>query len=268
MQIDRTKINFMPLIRGPLWGQENLPKHIYASVESLMLQYETDPDAIPPLLPEPFKPGKSPVVSVLFNDNNGVDFMAGGGYRLAAISVAAQFDGENGHFEGSYVLVMPENQTLPIITGREWLGMPKFFADISSIRIMQDGHLRCEASLWGHLLFGIDIAPPLKEQNVLIRKAASTQSTKTPSFGYKYFASLNGPPDADYPTIMWNDINMDYLWLGKGGELYFGNQTEQDIGDFKPVLDALKSLPVRKVVQTVHWRGSMVLRNDKNGRIR
>jgi hypothetical protein len=268
MQIDRTKINFMPLIRGPLWGQGNLPKHVYTSVESLMLQYETVSDAIPPLLPEPFKAGKSPIVSVLFNDNNGVDFMAGGGYRLAAISVAAQFDGENGHFEGSYVLVMLENQTLPIITGREWLGMPKFFADISSIRVMENGHLRCEASLWGHLLFGIDIAPPLKEQNVLIRKAASTLSTKTPAFGYKYFASLNGPPDADYPTIMWNDIDMEYLRLGKGGELYFGNQTEKDIGDFKPVLDALKSLPVRKVEQTVHWRGSMVLRNDKNGRIR
>ena len=82
MQIDRTKIYFMPLIRGPLWDQNNLPKHNYASVESLMLQYETDPDAIPPLLPEPFKPGKSPNVTVMFADNNGVDFMAGRGYRF------------------------------------------------------------------------------------------------------------------------------------------------------------------------------------------
>ena len=268
MQIDHTKINFMPLIRGPLWGQDNLPRHVYASVESLMLQYETDPDAIPPLLPEPFKPGKSPTVSVLFNDTNGVDFMVGGGYRLAAISVAAQFDGEVGHLDGDYVLVMPENSTLPILSGREWLGMPKIFADISSIRILNDGHLRCEASLRGHLLFGIDIAPPLKEQNVLIRKTASAQSTKTPAFGYKYIASLDGPPDADYPTIMWNDVSIKELWLGKGGEFYFGNPTENDIGDFKPVLDALKSLAVRKVKQTVHWRGSMVLRNDKNGRIR
>ena len=118
--------------------------------------------------------------------------MAGGGYRFAAISVAAQFDGEDGHLEGDYVLAMPENKTLPIITGREWLGMPKIFADISSIRVMNDGHLRCEASLWGHLLFGIDIAPPLKEKNAIIRKAASAQSTKTPAFGYKYIASLNG----------------------------------------------------------------------------
>ena len=268
MQIDRTKINFMPLIRGPLWDQDKLQKHVYAHVESIMIQYETDPDAIPPLLPEPFKPGTTPTVSVMFNDTNGVDFIAGGGYRLATISVAAQFDGEDGHLEGSYVLVMPENRGLPIVTGREWLGMPKFLADISSIRLLENGHLRCEASLWGHLLFGIDIAPPLKRQNALVRKVASTQSSKSPAFGYKYIASLDGPPDADYPTIMWNDTDIEHLWLGKDGEFYFGNPSVQDIGEYAPIIDALKSLPVRKVVQTVHWRGSMVLRNDKNGRIR
>ena len=268
MQIDRTKINFMPLVRGSLWDKKNLPRHVYASVETLMIQYETAPDAIPPLLPEPFKPGKSPIVSVLFVDNHGVDFMAGGGYRLSAVSVAAQFDGEDGHLEGSYVLVMPENDALPIITGREWLGMPKFFADISPIRLLENGHLRCEASLWGHLLFGIDIAPPLKEQNVLIRKAASAQSSKSPAFGYKYIDSLDGSPDADYPTIMWSDTNIEYLRLGKSAEFYFGNPTEEDIGYFKPGIDALKSLPVLKVTQTVHSRGSMILRNDKNGRIR
>ena len=257
----------MPLIRGPLWDQSNLPKHVYANVESLMLVYETEPEAIPPLLPEPFKPGKSPTLTVLFCDNNGVDFMAGGGYRLAAISVAARFDGRDGHMEGNYVLVMPESSTLPIITGREWLGMPKFYADVSLIRTMGNGHLRCEASMWGHLLFGIDIRPPLRAQNVLVRKAAGLQGTKTPSFGYKYIASLNGLPDADYPTIMWCDNIIDQLWLGKSGEFYFGDPTEQDIGDFKPVLDALKSLPVRSVVQTMHSHGSMVLRNDRNGRI-
>lgn len=268
MQIDQTKINFMPLIQGALGDKNDLPKHVYANVETLMLEYETDPDAISPLLPECFKPGASSSVSVLFIENNGVDFMAGGGYRLAAVSVAAQFDGEDGHLEGSYVLVMPENDTLPIISGREWLGMPKTFADISPIRLMENGHLRCEASIWGHLLFGIDIAPPLKEQNALIRKAASVQSSKSPAFGYKYIDSLNGPPDANYPTIMWTDTKLERLRLGKSGEFYFGNPSEKDIGSYKPVIDALKSLPILRIMQTVYSHSSMILRNDKNGRIR
>ena len=268
MQIDRSKIHTMPLIVGPLWDQKELPRNVYTHVETLMLQYETDPDAIGALLPDPFRPGKTPLVTVLFNDCNGVDFMAGNGYRLGAISVAAQFDGEAGHLEGGFVLVMPENQTLPIFTGREWLGMPKFHADISSIRIMEDGHLRCEASLWGHLLFGIDIAPPFKKQNALVCKIAGDQSTKAPAFGYKYIASLNGPPDADYPTIMWNDSHIDDLWMGKSGELYFGNPTQKDISYYHPMIGALKTLPVRSVKMATHSIGSGVLRNDKNGRIR
>jgi len=267
MKIDRTKIYFMPLIRGPLWDQKNVPGQNYASVEALMIEYETDPEAIPPLLPEPYKPGKEPNVTVMFTDNNGVDFMAGNGYRFAVVSVAAQFDGQDGHLEGNYVLCMPEDQTLPIIGGREWLGMPKFHADISSIRVMENGHLRSELSMWGHLLFGIDVAPPFKNQNALIRKAASSRSSKTPAFGYKYIASLHGPPDADYPTIMWSDSNLEQLEFGKSGEFFFGNPTENDIGYFKPFLDALKTLPVRKIKQAAHSRGSMVLRNDKNGRI-
>jgi acetoacetate decarboxylase len=257
----------MPLIRGPLWDLDDLPRHVYSSVESLMLQFETDPDAIPPLLPEPFKPGKTPIVNVLFNDNNGVDFMAGRGYRFAAISVSAEFHGKDAQLEGGYVLAMPENRTLPIITGREWLGMPKFFTDISSIRVMENGNLRCEASLWGHLLFGIEISSPLKKQNAIIRRAASSQSTKTPAFGYKYIASLNGPPDADYPTVMWSDNSIEHLELGKSGKFYVGNPSEQDVGYFKPFIDALSSLPVRKVTQVAHSRGSMILRNDKNGRL-
>ena len=91
--------------------------------------------------------------------------------------------------------------------------------------------------------------------------------TRTPTFGHKYIASLNGPPDADYPTIMWTDQKIEHLRLGKSGELYFGAPTEADIGDFKPIVDALKTLPMRKVIQTVYSRGSMVLRDDKNGRI-
>jgi hypothetical protein len=53
MHIDRTKINFMPLIRGPLWDQKSVPRHVYASVESLLLRYETDPSAIPPCCRNP-----------------------------------------------------------------------------------------------------------------------------------------------------------------------------------------------------------------------
>ena len=79
---------------------------------------------------------------------------------------------------------------------------------------------------------------------------------------------MNGPPDADYPTIMWTDNKIDRLEFGKSGEFLTGTATEEDIGHWKPMLDVLKSLPVLKVTRAAHSFGSMVLRNDKNGRIK
>ena len=60
---------------------------------------------------------------------------------------------------------------------------------------------------------------------------------------------------------------MEELWLAKGGNFFLGDSVEEDIGEFKPVLEILRSLPVRKVLQAVHWKGSFVLRNDKNRRL-
>jgi hypothetical protein len=74
---------------------------------------------------------------------------------------------------------------------------------------------------------------------------------------------LDGPPDAEYPTIMPCDYEFERLWLGKAGEFYFGNPDEKDIGHFKPVIDALKSLPVREITMTSRSLGSMVLHYDR-----
>lgn len=267
MIIDRDQINTMPLIMGPLYEREKRPGLVYTSYESLVLQYKTDMDAIPPLLPECFKPSPNAMVRAVCVQNHGVDFLAYRGYRLASVQVEAVFEGEQDELTGDYVLVMFENRTTPIITGREHLGIPKIYADISEHRPSSSGSWRYEVSLWGHLLYGVDVAP-LKRQNRVIYGAASKRSSQWPSFGYKYIPSLDGPPDADYPTIMWSDVEIEELWLGNSGEIYFGDPGEEDISFFSRVVDALKSLPVLEVTQTSRSRGSMVLRYDKCRRLR
>jgi len=257
----------MPLIMGPLFDKENLPRIVYTEVETLALQYQTDSDAIDALLPDCYRPTKEPTVTVMFGYNDGLEFMAGGGYRIATVQVAARFDGEQDHVEGDYILVMFEDKTLPIIGGREDLGVPKLYADISPVKTLSNSHLRCEASLWGHLLFGIDLAP-LKKQNALVCLAAGKRINGRPWLAYKYIPSLDGPPDADYPTISKNDVKIEQLWLGKSGKVYFGNPGEDDVAYTKRVIDALKTLPVRQVTQTLRLRGSATLRYDLSRQLR
>jgi acetoacetate decarboxylase len=265
MKADPSGYYRMPLIMGPLWKGEK-PRLVYSQTEAVALQYLTDPDAITSLLPDCYKPGKEPQVTVLFGYNNGLDFMAGGGYRLAAVQVSARFDGDLDHVEGDYILIMFENQTWPILGGREDLGVPKLYADISPIKLLPDGNLRCEASLWGHPLIGLELTPP-KKQIAVVRLAASKLINSRPWLAYKYIPSLDGPPDAEYPTISKNDTHVQELWFAKTGKVFFGNAGADDIGQVKFLIDALKTLPVKKVKQALHLQGSAVLRYDLSRRL-
>ncbi len=266
MKLDPSKHYRMPLIMGPLFDKQGT-RYCYRRVEMVAIQYLTDPEAIPPLLPDCYQRAAKPMVTVLFGYNDGLDIMAGGSYRLAAVQVAAVFEGEHDRIEGDYILVMFEDQTWPIIGGREDLGVPKLYADISPIKILPDGRLRCEASLWGHLLFGIDLTPP-KRQNAIVRMVASRMINARPWLAYKYIPSLDGPPDADYPTITWNDTKIDELWFSKSGSVFFGDAALQDVGHASPLVDALRTLPIVELDRALHFRGSAVLRLDLSRRLR
>jgi acetoacetate decarboxylase len=266
MKLDPSKLYRMPLAMGPVLDRKSL-KLVYPQVEVLAFQYLTDPEAVADLLPSCYLPGKEPQVTIVFSSNNGLSFMAGGGYRLAAVQVAARFDGQQDHLEGDYILAMFEDHTWPIIGGREDLGVPKLFADISNTKIMPDGRLRCEASLEGHMLFGLDV-PPLKSQLGLVRVMATRQVNARPWLGYKYIPSLEGPPDADYPTVTYNHIRMGKLWMGKKANLRFGIARREDIGVVKNLIDALATLSIIRPVQVVHFIGSAVLRYDLSRRLK
>ena len=266
MKIDPSKYYRMPLIMGPTLDRRQL-KLSYPEVEGIAFQYLTDPEALAELLPECYRPGREPLVSVIFSQNNGLSFMAGGGYRLATFQVSARFDGKQDHLEGDYILVMFENQTMPIIGGREDLGVPKLFADIPPFKFMPDGHMRCEASMWGHLLFGLDL-PPMKKQSMIARAVATRQINSRPWLGYKYIPSLDGPPDADYPTMTCNDTKLDHLWLGRRASLRFGTARAEDLSWVKKLMDNLATLTILKTVQVAHFTGSAVLRYDLSRRLR
>jgi acetoacetate decarboxylase len=266
MKPDPSKHYRMPLIMGPMFDLQAKPQWAYPEVEVLAFQYLTDPTAIEALIPDCFKPAKEPLVTVLFSQNNGLEFMAGGGYRLAAFQVAVTFDGDKDHVEGDLILVMLENQTWPILGGREDLGVPKLFADIPAIRKMQDGTLKCQASLWGHLLFCLDV-PPMKAQLAPIRVVAQRRINSRPWLGYKFIPSLDGPPDAEYPTVSHNDNSIEKLWLGKTAALEFGTAGADEIAHARQLLDALATLTVSKPVQSLYFKGSSVLRYDLSRRL-
>ncbi|NIQ32921.1 MAG: acetoacetate decarboxylase, partial [Nitrososphaeria archaeon] len=131
MNLDPKKLYMMPLIMGPISDRNQGSQ--YEKVEMLSLQYKTNHEAVEALLPDCFKPADEPTVTIAFGFNDGVDFLLGRGYNVVIVLLAAKFLGEKDNLEGDYALVIFENETHPIVTGREILGAPKIFADIPSL---------------------------------------------------------------------------------------------------------------------------------------
>lgn len=268
MKIDPSKIYLMPLISGPIAEKkENLRPHL-GEVEFLVLEYQTDSDALQPLMPDCFQLADKPTISVWFAYYNQVDFLANRGYNEVAVQVAARFDGEKDHVEGEYVIVMFLNDTIPIIRGREQVGWPKMYADIPAAEAQPNGHLLCKATLWNQLLIIIDLAP-MKKQNAIVRFAANKMANRQKLLFYKYIPSLDGPPDANYPNILPSDIKIDELWMGNSGMVSFGDPSKSDLPkQLVRLLEAMNTLPVRQVTRTMRYRGSMFIRDDLCRRLR
>jgi acetoacetate decarboxylase len=249
----------MPLIAGPRRARiGGIP---YRERQTIALQYETDSEKISGVLPDCYEPADKPVVTIGFIYNDGVDFLAGRGYNIATVNVSTVFNGSRDNVEGSFSIVMYEDDTIPIIGGRENLGVPKIFADISRPKIYPDGKIRCEASLWGHLLFGIEVKPDRKQPEEVIR-GMNMNPRGPPLLGYKYIPSLEGPPDAAYPIATPSDVTYKEHWTGVEGRVYYGDPSHEDVSFNKAILDAVKSLEIKSILGVSRTYSSTLLRGD------
>ena len=134
MKLDQTKLYQMPFIMGPQYNKDPLPGLSYPQTENVVIQYQTNYEAARNLVPECYTLDEKPTVTVVFGYHNGLEFLAGNGYSLATFQISAKFKGEENQIKGDYIPIMFENQTLPILGGRDYLGVPKLFADISPIK--------------------------------------------------------------------------------------------------------------------------------------
>ena len=103
-------------------------------VVTMAFTYKTDKDKLADYLPDGFELLR-PELNVAFCQMREVSFMAGGAYNLVNVSVPARFNGKRDRLEGQFSLVVWENNTLPIIGGREETGVPKIFANIQDLHM-------------------------------------------------------------------------------------------------------------------------------------
>lgn len=266
MQLDPENLYTMPTIMGPLYRRDE-GRHHFRQITSYGLQYATERDAVQRLLPRGCVAAEEPKLTIMFGYYDGVDFMAGGGYREVIVQVSARFDGEQDNVAGEFVLAMFLDDALPIIYGREQMGIPKLPGTISEAKIREDGAIRCELSLWGHLLMAVSL-DPLSDQIAPVRMWTTHEINKRPWLCWKYIPSLEGPPDADYAVMIVNEMKLDKLSVAHAAQLHIGGADASDISVFRPLLDALATLVPLGPVQGVRMQGANVMRGDLSRRLR
>jgi len=218
----------------------------YGSVTTLTILYQTDKDALAALLPEPFEPPDNPEVTVYCQMCRQVDFMAGRGYNLVGVNLSAVFNGKKDRFAFpvNYAAVLWENDTFPIIHGREVLGAPKIYADIPDPQ-RHGNNWRFHCSVYGKRLVEAEIknATPVDDT---MRQQIEQMSGESLWVGWKYIPSTNGiGSDVSFPTVIPHKLTISEAWLGEGSHRFFEAAWE-DVLVSAQVLQGLRTLVVKE----------------------
>ena len=237
----------------------------YDEITMLAVPYLTDRDALAKLLPEPLEPAQEPLVTLWCQMCRGVDFLAGRGYNIVGVNLSAVFNGRRDRMPGAYALVLWENDTVPILVGREFLGAPKLYADIPDVE-HRGGTWRFSASEYGTKLL---------EAEVRGAKAADEKACRQIEQGsnagrwlcWKYVPRADhAGADVSFATAVRSRWSVRQAWLGEGTHRIFQATWEQAPVSAH-ILEGLRTLVVREYRPALITRASMDLLIGKTQRL-
>ena len=234
----------------------------YRDVTAMSISYLTDRDRLAAYLPEPFELGQEARVTVVYACNRQVDWLAGHGYNMIAVSAAATFDGENDQLSGQYSLVMWENLADPILTGRELQGIPKIYADIPDHRVVA-GEWHASASHFGHPIVEMaatGLRTPTEQE---IEAGQAAQAGSTP-MAWRYLPGVSGfGQTTSEPTAFPSENDITSVQVGEGVVAWHELTWEQNPTQFH-IVNALAALPILEYGPAVITKGSsnLILLDD------
>jgi acetoacetate decarboxylase len=229
-----------------------------------MISFVTDRDSVAWMLPKHFAPTDRPVVSFMHQQLHHVDYMRGRGYNLLNVMVSARFEGSDGTIEAPFPLVIWENNTMPIIAGRELHGNPKIFGEVSDLETSDDARSFEVAEYGTTLVRGqVEGLQEADQDRVARTNAGSAESL---IFGWKLIPSADGGVDVDYPTLIHGSSTFERVWRGESELTIF--QPDADAAPYSSVVvEALAELPRVETRPAFHGVGTAKLFRNRTVRL-
>lgn len=221
------------------------------------VSFLTSREQLEELLPKGFEVGEEPVVTVEASYMTNIAWLAGRGYNTLGVRFPAVFKGKEDQAVGSFLAVLWENLTDPILTGREELGFSKIYADIPEPRTCQ-GQTHCTASWMGFRFVHME----LKNMTQLSPEEIAASTSKQTGDGllhYKYIPRTGewGKADVSYATMTPYRGLMTVvkeMWRGEG-TVRFHKADWEDLPTQFNIVNAFHNLEVKE------YRGAVMVKS-------
>jgi acetoacetate decarboxylase len=263
--VDLKKVSFQPLTGCGNYMPEGY-EWSFGQTTEYLIQYLTDPEAVAEVLPEPFKPADKPVVTVVFNWMENSSLVERGEYALSAILIDARFDGERDHYDGRYLLIMPENNNYTTFFGRDVGGFPKIMSDLPYPYNLPNGKTICECRAWAYEngkrqfqpYYGVEFGPMVKCDAKATRTWENALNS-LPFFTMKVFAQMvhEGGYDLIAPYVSGFKRRFHDCWETKTAEFKLYDDLDYSLVLERRFVEEMKKLPVCEVLGAAHWHADL-----------
>ncbi|MDD4483507.1 MAG: acetoacetate decarboxylase family protein [Methanoregula sp.] len=232
----------------------------YDDCTTLEISYLTNGEKLRTCVPEEFEISR-PVVMIMYQKCNGVQWMGGSEYSLATVSIPVRYMETKDPISGVYHLVLWEDKTEPIIGGREEAGMPKIFADIPEYR-QRGNELAVNLSHDGRTFLEMNLT---REREYTAGELAGLNANngRMVQFGWRYIPKIGPYPGPALSEATYYPVDNAYTSVSAcTGTVTWTVPKWQDHPTQYDILAALADLPVQEYLAGSFRKGSSTMRMD------
>lgn len=253
-QFDPDQMYRMPTHFGPRTGPRRGPDgrkfecrdNPYST--SFSLSFLSSSAQLEKFLPPGFSLDGEPIVTVSASYMTEIEWLAGRGYNTLGVSFPVRFEGEVDRLSGSFLAVLWENLTDPILTGREEIGFSKIYCELPRPTALRGQH-HIIASWLGFKFLDLSVEGLREQSAEEIHELTSNQSGAG-ILHYKYLPRTGewGAADAAYAVLTPAETpNRRILERHVGlGRLQFHRARWEDMPTQYNIVNAFADLEIRE----------------------
>ena len=215
------------------------------------VSFLTEQAQLEALLPPGFEVVGEPVVTVAQSHMTEIDWLAGRGYSTLGVTFQARYNGTRDRATGPLLLVLWENLTDPILTGREQLGFSKIYCELPE-PVIHGGETQCTASWLGFRFMDMRLTNMVEVEEPA---ASLDDGTLKGTLHYKYVPTTGewGEADAEYAVLSPANppVSEPQRWQGEGS-VRFHRARWEDLPTQYMIVNGLQELAVKE------WRGATI----------